>query len=125
MYRRTPGVMLKIVSFFKSQHRCLSSVSSPQREKQRGCRARRERAAKRAVEEEERNGCSFVEDPEKPKIRYTLIHDPPTYYGQFQRRGWCGITRFCLGDYITDKVPGFANAARSCLESSNLDIEHV
>ncbi|KHJ98504.1 hypothetical protein OESDEN_01521 [Oesophagostomum dentatum] len=70
----------------KGQGASLSTMTTPPREKQRGCRARRENAMRKAAEEEERNGCAPAEDPEKAKVRYSLIHEPPVYYGRFQRR---------------------------------------
>ncbi|VDN33488.1 unnamed protein product [Cylicostephanus goldi] len=73
----------------------LSSLLSPQREKKRGCRARRELAAKLALEEEERNGCPAEEEPEKAKIRYTLLQDAPVYYGAYMRRGSVILIHLC------------------------------
>ncbi|WKY10443.1 hypothetical protein Q1695_002643 [Nippostrongylus brasiliensis] len=150
-------------SFPFQQEYDVSCLTSPPREKQRGCRARREIAARLLAEEEERNGVAEEDEQEKPKIRYTIMRDQPTYYGRFVRRRASPKSRrvrvkrvdlseleqseleqsvhieqegykpsrdlrFCLGDYMTEKVPAAAvHVRQDSVDSTKypLDIEKV
>ncbi|EYC24018.1 hypothetical protein Y032_0014g2272 [Ancylostoma ceylanicum] len=95
----------------------LSTISTPPREKQRGTRARRDIAARRAAEEEERNGCPIEEEPEKAKLRYTLIHDPPMYYGRPMKRislnfrlSTSGLTQYFRSSLVTIRCAACQNS---------------
>ncbi|EYC37921.1 hypothetical protein Y032_0757g2103 [Ancylostoma ceylanicum] len=62
-----------------------SSISTMPREKQRGSRARRDIATRRAADGEQRNGCRLDEEAKNTKLRYILIHEKPVYYGRYMR----------------------------------------
>uniref|UniRef100_A0A1I7XM87 RBR-type E3 ubiquitin transferase n=1 Tax=Heterorhabditis bacteriophora TaxID=37862 RepID=A0A1I7XM87_HETBA len=56
----------------------LVSLTMPPREKQRGCRAKRENAAKKTAELLDRNGTEVLENLESPKIQYNICKAHPS-----------------------------------------------
>ncbi|KJH48459.1 hypothetical protein DICVIV_05429 [Dictyocaulus viviparus] len=151
-----------ISKFAKGQGTAFSSISTPARQKQRGCRRRREIATQRIADEEKRNGIAEKKTMEKVKVRYTILNDQPMYHNfSMKKRSspkprrvrvkrvdvseseYSEIDesihadeneykptrdlRFCLGDYIMERVQPAISKPQKSFESIEYisDIEVV
>ncbi|VDL82142.1 unnamed protein product [Nippostrongylus brasiliensis] len=119
----------------------VSCLTSPPREKQRGCRARREIAARLLAEEEERNGipnraCGIHlsqnilpgASPKSRRVRVKRVDLSELEQSELEQSVHIEQEGFCLGDYMTEKVPAAAvHVRQDSVDSTKypLDIEKV